>query len=335
MDSNRIDSIAALEQVVGKTPPAIDLKVIDHLDAGALGWLGASPLMFATFGDGASLAVTLGAGEPGFVAGEPSVLRLPVASLDAPELAVPGAAFGSLFLAPGIGETLRVNGSVAEVANGEVRIAVAECYVHCAKALIRSAFWSAQPVDMPLDDPAAFLAASRFMALATIDGSGNADLSPKGDPAGCMVQFDGDRLWFADRPGNRRVDSFRNIVVQPRLAAAVLVPGCAVVAIVRGSAWLTTEAAARERFVVQGKTPHLAIGVEDPVVELRSSRALARAGLWPLTDVQAPIDPAKMLVAHVKLNKDKGLGAKVAGAMVSMPGLLRKAMEQDYKSNLY
>ena len=56
--------------------------------------------------------------------------------------------------------------------------------MHCAKALIRSDFWKAEPRD---DAPAAtdaFVAASRFMALATIDLAGGADLSPKGDPAG-------------------------------------------------------------------------------------------------------------------------------------------------------
>lgn len=83
-------------------------------------------------------------------------------------------------------------------------------------------------------DLAAFVAASRFMALATVGAEGRADVSPKGDPAGCMAQLDGDRLWFADRPGNRRVDSFRNIVDQPQAALALLVPGATAVVIVRG-----------------------------------------------------------------------------------------------------
>ena len=43
---------------------------------------------------------------------------------------------------PGLGETLRVNGRVAAVGDGVVRIGVEECYVHCAKALIRSDLWN-------------------------------------------------------------------------------------------------------------------------------------------------------------------------------------------------
>src|SRR3546814_19661016 len=65
--------------------------------------------------------------------------------LDDPALAMPGASFGSLFLVPGIGETLRINGHVAAVADGAARIAVAESYVHCAKALISSGFWPDGP----------------------------------------------------------------------------------------------------------------------------------------------------------------------------------------------
>ena len=33
-----IDTIAKLEEVIGKTPPAMHLKVIDHLDGGNPHW---------------------------------------------------------------------------------------------------------------------------------------------------------------------------------------------------------------------------------------------------------------------------------------------------------
>lgn len=58
--SGPIASIDALESVIGKTPGAMHLKVIDHLDAGALRWIAAAPLMFAGFGDAAGMSATLG-----------------------------------------------------------------------------------------------------------------------------------------------------------------------------------------------------------------------------------------------------------------------------------
>jgi hypothetical protein len=37
----------------------------------------------------------------------------------------------------------------------------------------------------------------------------------------------------------------------------------------------------------------------------------------------------------VRLNKDKGLLAKMAGTVVSIPGLMQKGLDKDYKDNLY
>ncbi|WNG30538.1 pyridoxamine 5-phosphate oxidase [Cystobacter fuscus] len=337
--SGSITTIAELEAVIGKAPAPVNLKVIDHLDEGALRWLAASPVMFAGFGEAPRIHVTLGGGAPGFAGGDARELRLPLARLDDPTRVRPGMGFGSLFLLPGIGETLRVNGRVAEVSGGELRVTVEECYGHCAKALLRSEFWTASPGVATPGDAEAFLSASRFMALATINEHGRADLSPKGDPAGTMASLQDGRAWFADRPGNRRVDSFRNIVTQPRIAAALLIPGSTHVLHLSGTARLTTgEEAVRERFTVQGKTPTLVTGIDQPTLELRESPTLVRARLWPLQKRTESVDPAKVFFAHFKLNSDKGLGARLAGALLSVPGvtgLIQKGMEKDYKTNLY
>ncbi len=329
-----IDSIAALEAVVGKAPPAIDLKVIDHLDATALRWLAASPLMFAGTGDDTGIAITLAGGARGFAGGSAATLSIPLELFDDPALLRPGAGFGSLFLLPGIGETLRVNGRV-ESADGVARIAVEECYVHCAKALIRSDFWKAEPAEDAPADADAFVAASRFMALATIDAKGAADLSPKGDPAGLMARKDGDALCFPDRPGNRRTDSFRNIIAQPRIAAALLIPGSCSVATFTGSATLTSAEAARAPFNVRDKQPLLAARIDDLTIRVAPSAALRRAALWPAAAAPADISPAKMFAEHLRLNKNKGIGARIASAVVSIPGFMQKGLDKDYKDNLY
>jgi hypothetical protein len=119
------------------------------------------------------------------------------------------------------------------------------------------------------------------------------------------------------------------------LAAALLIPGSAQVAILRGTAMLTDDDTARASFEVQGKVPLLATRVDDVEVDLRASPALARAALWPAAAAPADIKPAKMFADHVKLNKDKGLGARIAGAFVSVPGLMQRGLDKDYKDNLY
>lgn len=334
-----LGDIAALEAVVGATPPAMHLKVIDHLDAGALRWIAESPLAFIGFGGADGVGAAPAGGAAGFAVADARTLSLPRACLDAAPAMPPPAAgtpLGALFLVPGIGETLRVNGRVAACDDDRLTVAVEECYGHCAKALIRSELWAAAPAAAPAD-LAGFVAASRFMALATVGADGRADLSPKGDPAGAMALLDGDALWFADRPGNRRVDSFRNIIGQPRVALALIVPGADRVALVSGRARLSTDAAMRARFAVRDRTPLLAIRVDVEAADLRASPALARAALWPVV-AASTIEPARLFVEHIKANKAAGLGAALARASLSVPGvrgLLKKGLDKDYRDNLY
>lgn len=334
--SDAIESVSALEACIGKVPGPIDLKVIDHLDEGALRWIAATPLLFAAFGDGEHIGLTLAGGQPGFTHPiNASRLRLSATALDEPNLARVGRGVGALFLVPNIGETLRVNGRVVAVGSREIEIAVEECYMHCAKALLRSNFWAASPQSNVPDDASDLLTASRFMVLATVDGQGRADVSPKGDPEGGLIRQKDGNVWFADRPGNRRADSSRNILVQPRIAAAVLIPGCTRVAMLFGIARLTTDAAMRADFSVFGKTPLLVTCIKQPTRVIFESHALAQARLWPAALSTEGLNPAEMFAAHIKLSKARGVQAKLMRAAVAIPGLMKKGLQRDYRNNLY
>lgn len=335
MADENIHTVAALEAAVGAKPAAIDLKVIDHLDAHARRWLAASPLAFAGFSDARQISVTVAGDAPGFVkVPDEGRLRLPRASLDDADQAAPGGGVGLLFLIPGVGETLRVNGRVVAINDQAIEIAVEECYAHCAKALLRSEFW--QPAsDAEPGGLATFLQASRFMALATADASLHTDVSPKGDPAGSLVQACDNGIRFADRPGNRRTDSLRNLLERPSAAALLIVPGYTRVAVIQGNASLSADLQQREAFAVNDKVPKLVTRFESAMA-LRVSAALKRAQPWALPATPpADIDPAAIFAAHVKLNKTGGLRAALARGVVSVPGLMRKGLDQDYKRNLY
>ena len=67
----------------------------------------------------------------------------------------------------------------------------------------------------------AFIAQSPFVLLATSDASGRCDVSPKGDAPGFVQVLDAQTLAIPDRPGNRRADSFSNILANPARGAAV------------------------------------------------------------------------------------------------------------------
>ena len=78
---------------------------------------------------------------------------------------------------------------------------------------------------------------------------------------------------------------------------------------------------------ILGKTP--------PAVNLKVIDHVDESAMRWLAAAPADIKPAKMFADHVKLNKDKGLGARIAGAFVSVPGLMQRGLDKDYKDNLY
>jgi len=335
-----IRDIPSLEACLGAPSPTVLMKVIDHIDPGAERWLAASPVGFVACARDGGIQVTTVGGAAGFAtAPDAHTLRVPLAAFDDPAIVQVGDGFGSLFLVPGIGETLRVNGVVTELDGESLLVAVEECYIHCAKALIRSGFWQATALDSALnsapEDAVAFLGETRFMALATLDENGRADVSPKGDPAGGLLRFVDGVAHYAERPGNRRADSYRNMIANPAMAAIALIPGSAAVVRVTGQATICSDAALRDHFVVQGKSPLLVTAIADLVAEPHTSLALTNANLWPTGDAPAGISPAKILIEHVNRNKTKGVKATLVRTSLAIPGAVEKALASDYKSNLY
>lgn len=327
-----ITSVEALEDHIGVAGLGVKMKIIDHLDQTATDWIAASPFVFLGIGGEDGPTATAAGGQAGFVTPTRAGVSIPLDAIDDGGALQVGAGAGLLFLGPGVGETLRANGKIAAISGMAVEIAVEECFVHCAKALIRSEFWiGGEPP--PPSDPAAFMEASRFLALVTMDKGGQVDVSPKGDPAGLLVRMQDGRTTLGERPGNRLAFGYRNIIEQPRVAAFAIVPGCGQVAVVRGRAALTADDGIREAFVVEGKTPILATVIETDSLTLCESGALRKSGLWSgLPD--AGIDPSAALVAHIKLNKIKGVEATMLRLAIKRD-LVHGGLQSSYNNNLY
>lgn len=61
----------------------------------------------------------------------------------------------------------------------------------------------------------AFIARSPFLLAASSDGEGHFDVSPKGDPPGFVRVLDAYTLLIPERLGNRRADTYLNVLRQP------------------------------------------------------------------------------------------------------------------------
>jgi uncharacterized protein len=71
----------------------------------------------------------------------------------------------------------------------------------------------------------AFIARSPFVLIASASARGQMDISPKGDAPGFVRVLDDKTLAVPDRPGNRRADTFTNVLENPRVGLIFFVPG--------------------------------------------------------------------------------------------------------------
>jgi PPOX class probable FMN-dependent enzyme len=132
-----------------------------------------------------------------------------------------------------------------------------------------------------------FIALSPFLVLATSDGQGNMDASPRGDAPGFVAVLDDMTLLLPDRPGNRRVDSFHNILASPGVGLLFLVPGIGETVRVNGTATLVTDPALLAGSVAQGKVPGAGLLIAVREVFFHCGKALIRSKLWD-PSVQVP-----------------------------------------------
>ena len=126
----------------------------------------------------------------------------------------------------------------------------------------------------------AFIALSPFLLLGTANANGDCDVSPRGDAPGFVLVLDDKTLAIPDRPGNRRIDSLRNIVQNGAVGLLFIIPGMEETLRVNGRACLVRDGDLLARLAARGKTPELAIGVEVDEAFLHCAKALKRSRLW-------------------------------------------------------
>lgn len=344
-------TVDEIEATVGRAPAMITLKQISALDEGCRDVLAHSPL--AGFGyrdaDGVSRTTFIG-GAPGFVrVHSPTRISFPLPD---------GEAHGPVsfvFLLPDVGETLRVNGSAVRRKGAETHVDVAEAYIHCGQAVIRSRLWQppapAEPApgfegEGPLRGPgvAEFLAAAPFLALSTWDGSGGSDTSPRGDQPSVARVLDGRTLAIADRKGNKRADSLHNLLRDDRISFAALVPGRTGVLHVSGCGSITDDPALLDTLALRGRPPHAALLIDVEHAAVTASDAVSRSRVWDAaTHAVRGTAPDLMALAsdHLAANlaeTEQDVLGRALKNVTRIPGfgrLMRLVLDSSYWSGLH
>ena len=137
----------------------------------------------------------------------------------------------------------------------------------------------AKETDFITSDYARYIEASPFAMLATA-GPDGLDCSPRGDRPGFVRIADERTLLIPDRHGNNRVDSLRNVILDPRVALLFLVPGLGVTIRVNGTASISIDPALLESFEVERKRPRSVLVVAVKAVYFQCARAVLRSELW-------------------------------------------------------
>lgn len=339
---SQIEDVQGLESVVGARPLAIMMKSIDRLDDHCRAVIDRSTAAVITYRDESGLRARLVGGAPGFAWRSPTSL-----GIDAPEGAVAGTPVGACFLTPGWRETLRVNGTFSS------GFEVSEALVHCGKAVMRSKLWDApaetgttagSTTEASLDDAArSFLADAPFVIIGSCDAGGNADASPKGDPRGFVHVIDDATIAIPDRKGNRRTDTFHNVLDDPTVAILALSPGDDRTLELGGRARISTDPALLDSMAMQGKAPKVALIVEVDRVQLDVSEALRDAELWNaehhISREDLPV-ATRIWTDHVESNKSKGMAARAvrlaarAAKVGDSSAAAEAVLNRDYR-NLY
>lgn len=126
----------------------------------------------------------------------------------------------------------------------------------------------------------AFIAKSPLVFIASSDASGNMDISPKGDPPGFVQILDNNTIIIPDRPGNRRADTFENILENPQVGLFFLVPGKGETLRISGSAMIVRDAHLRESMAINGKIPEFALVVNIKEAFFHCAKCMLRSKIW-------------------------------------------------------
>jgi PPOX class probable FMN-dependent enzyme len=125
-----------------------------------------------------------------------------------------------------------------------------------------------------------WLAYSPLSFVATTNAQGRVDVSPKGDPPGFVHVIDDTTIAIPERPGNKRVDGYLNVLQRPHVGTLFLIPGRGDTLRINGTARVLADADYFDAMTVKGKRPILALEIDIEEVFFHCAKAFLRSDAW-------------------------------------------------------
>ena len=174
-----------------------------------------------------------------------------------------------------------------------------------------------------------YIARSPFLCIATTGHGGRADVSPRGDQPGFVQVLDDRSIAIPDRPGNNRLDTMENILVNSNVGLIFMIPGFEDTLRINGKATITADPAILERATVDRKQPKVAIRVAVEESFFHCAKAFRRSRLW---QADAQVDRTVMPTLARIILEQTAISAPPREEEVVACDV---AIEQDYKTQLY
>ncbi len=146
-----------------------------------------------------------------------------------------------------------------------------------------------------------WLAHSPLGFVATTDARGRVDVSPKGDPPGFVHVIDDTTIAIPERPGNKRVDGYLNVLQRPYVGTLFVIPGRGDTLRINGTARLLADADYFDAMTIKGKRPILALEIDVEEVFFHCAKAFLRSDTWqPETWTPTAVPSVAQLAAAMR-----------------------------------
>ena len=126
-----------------------------------------------------------------------------------------------------------------------------------------------------------------------------------------------------ERPGNRRADTFRNVLQRPQVGLIFIVPGKGETLRVSGKARIVRDTWLRELMAVGDRVPDLALVVTVEEIFMHCTKCMVRSRIWQ-PDTWNPVGLASLAEAGI------------VHARIDLPVAdLQGSVEDDIRTRLY
>ncbi|MEH6581186.1 MAG: MSMEG_1061 family FMN-dependent PPOX-type flavoprotein [Halioglobus sp.] len=170
-----------------------------------------------------------------------------------------------------------------------------------------------------------FIRRTPLICLSTIDANGHVDVSPKGDAPG-FVHIDDERnLLIPDRPGNKLVQGFRNLITNNGIGVIFIVPTMRETFRIKGTATIRRDPEILEKLGAEGKPALLCIHIKVEECFFHCGKAMIRSHMWKPNQWVKHKDSLLAANAAKRLNMEGDEESKALEAQI----------EQAYVDTLY